>query len=157
MFGNAYVRFFSKVFHSCNCAGIPRTSHSSVKIYSASCFSVSLNRKCSSMLSVENGTVYDQTLILNPYGVCFPKHMIKLIDYDLLFSDQSLNTTAVAIFGQPWLSGSSVIFNLGLNLAIGTNFSLFNGFLVIIVYIRRYICTHRTLVRCLLSLLGKNF
>lgn len=53
-------------------------------------------------LFFENGTVFDQTLILNP--------------------DQSLNNTAVAIFGQPWLSGSTVIFNLGLNLAIGATF-----------------------------------
>ncbi|GJJ06767.1 hypothetical protein Clacol_000963 [Clathrus columnatus] len=36
--------------------------------------------------------------------------------------DQSLNHTALAIFGAPWQSGSSVIFNLGLNLAIGATF-----------------------------------
>ncbi|KZT11109.1 OPT oligopeptide transporter [Laetiporus sulphureus 93-53] len=51
---------------------------------------------------VENGTIYDQTLILN--------------------ADQSLNKTAYAIVGQPWQSGSTVIYNLGLNLSIGATF-----------------------------------
>lgn len=53
-------------------------------------------------LFYENGTVYDQSLILN--------------------EDFSLNKTALAEQGQPWLSGSSVIFNMGTNLAIGATF-----------------------------------
>lgn len=53
-------------------------------------------------LFFENGTVYNQTLILNP--------------------DQSLNHTAVAIYGTPWLSGSTVIYNLGVNMSIGACF-----------------------------------
>lgn len=53
-------------------------------------------------LFFENGTIYDQNLILTP--------------------DLSLNKTAVEILGTPWQSGSTVIFNLGLNLAIGATF-----------------------------------
>lgn len=48
---------------------------------------------------VENGTVYDQTLILTP--------------------EFALNRTAFEIYGQPWQSASTVIFNLGLSLSIG--------------------------------------
>ncbi|KAF8526881.1 OPT oligopeptide transporter [Hysterangium stoloniferum] len=54
-------------------------------------------------LFFENGTIYNQSLILNP--------------------DFSLNRTAFEIVGQPWLSGSSVIFNLGITLAIGATFT----------------------------------
>ncbi|KAH9830857.1 OPT oligopeptide transporter [Rhodofomes roseus] len=50
-------------------------------------------------LFFENGTVYNQNLILN--------------------ADQSLNKTALEIYGQPWQSGSTVIYNLGINLSIG--------------------------------------
>ncbi|KAH9924915.1 OPT oligopeptide transporter [Fomitopsis serialis] len=50
-------------------------------------------------LFFENGTIYNQNLILN--------------------ADQSLNKTALAIYGQPWQSGSTVIYNLGINLSIG--------------------------------------
>ncbi|KZT74165.1 OPT superfamily oligopeptide transporter [Daedalea quercina L-15889] len=60
--------------------------------------------------SVENGTIYDQNLILTP--------------------DQSLNETAYAIYGQPWQSGSTVIYNFGINLSIGAMFvhiSLWHG------------------------------
>ncbi|PCH44089.1 peptide transporter MTD1, partial [Wolfiporia cocos MD-104 SS10] len=53
-------------------------------------------------LFYENGTIYDQTLILN--------------------ADQSLNKTAYAIYGQPWQSGSTVIYNLGINMSIGATF-----------------------------------
>ncbi|KAF8512081.1 OPT oligopeptide transporter [Hysterangium stoloniferum] len=53
-------------------------------------------------LFFENGTIYDQTLILNP--------------------DFSLNRTAFEIVGQPWQSGSTVIFHLGINLSIGATF-----------------------------------
>ncbi|KIJ51977.1 hypothetical protein M422DRAFT_776315 [Sphaerobolus stellatus SS14] len=53
-------------------------------------------------LFFENGTIYDQNLILNP--------------------DFSLNKTAFEIVGQPWQSGSTVIFNLGANLSIGATF-----------------------------------
>ncbi|PCH41996.1 peptide transporter MTD1 [Wolfiporia cocos MD-104 SS10] len=53
-------------------------------------------------LFFENGTVYDQTLILNP--------------------DLSLNRTAYELVGQPWQSGSTVIYNLGVNLSIGATF-----------------------------------
>jgi hypothetical protein len=49
---------------------------------------------------VENGTIYDQTAILNP-------------------TDYSLNKTAYAEFGQPWQSGSQVIYYLGLSMSIG--------------------------------------
>ncbi|KAH9842362.1 OPT oligopeptide transporter [Rhodofomes roseus] len=50
----------------------------------------------------ENGTIYDQNLILT--------------------ADQSLNKTAYAIYGQPWQSGSTVIYNFGVNLSIGAMF-----------------------------------
>ncbi|KZT64582.1 peptide transporter MTD1 [Daedalea quercina L-15889] len=53
-------------------------------------------------LFYENGTIYDQTLILNP--------------------DYSLNKTAFEIYGQPWQSGSTVIYNLGINMSIGATF-----------------------------------
>jgi len=53
-------------------------------------------------LFFENGTIYDQNLILNP--------------------DQSLNKTAYEIYGQPWQSGSTVIYNLGINMSIGACF-----------------------------------
>ncbi|GJJ13987.1 hypothetical protein Clacol_008244 [Clathrus columnatus] len=53
-------------------------------------------------LFFENGTIYDQNAILNP--------------------DFSLNRTAYEIAGQPWQSGSTVIYNLGLNLSIGATF-----------------------------------
>ncbi|EPT00110.1 OPT oligopeptide transporter [Fomitopsis schrenkii] len=53
-------------------------------------------------LIVENGTIYDQNLILT--------------------ADQSLNKTAYEIYGQPWQSGSTVIYNFGLNLSIGAMF-----------------------------------
>jgi hypothetical protein len=46
-----------------------------------------------------NGSVYDQTLILNP--------------------DFSLNKTAVEVYGHPWQSASSVIYYLGISLSIG--------------------------------------
>ncbi|CCM02024.1 uncharacterized protein FIBRA_04100 [Fibroporia radiculosa] len=36
--------------------------------------------------------------------------------------DYSLNKTAYAIYGQPWQSGSTVIYNLGLNMSIGACF-----------------------------------
>ncbi|KZS99888.1 OPT oligopeptide transporter [Laetiporus sulphureus 93-53] len=49
-----------------------------------------------------NGTVYDQDLILT--------------------SDYSLNRTAYEIYGQPWQSGSQVIYNLGINMSIGASF-----------------------------------
>ncbi|KAL6306111.1 OPT oligopeptide transporter [Sparassis latifolia] len=55
-----------------------------------------------SQVCVENGTIYDQNLILN--------------------ADYSLNKTAYAIVGQPWQSGSTVIYNLGINLSIGATF-----------------------------------
>jgi len=54
-------------------------------------------------LFFENGSVYDQTVVLNP--------------------DQSLNKTAFEIYGQPWLTGSSVIYNLGINMSIGACFA----------------------------------
>ncbi|KZT67204.1 peptide transporter MTD1 [Daedalea quercina L-15889] len=50
-------------------------------------------------LFFENGTIYNQNLILN--------------------ADLSLNKTALEIYGQPWQSGSTVIYNLGINLSIG--------------------------------------
>ncbi|PCH38587.1 peptide transporter MTD1 [Wolfiporia cocos MD-104 SS10] len=50
----------------------------------------------------QNGTIYDQTLILT--------------------ADQSLNKTAYELVGQPWQSGSTVIYNLGVNLSIGATF-----------------------------------
>jgi hypothetical protein len=50
-------------------------------------------------LFFENGTVYDQNLILNP--------------------DFSLNHTAVEIYGQPWQATSNVLYNMGINLSIG--------------------------------------
>lgn len=53
-------------------------------------------------LFYENGTIYDQNLILNP--------------------DLSLNKTAYEIQGQPWQSGSTIIYNLGVNLSIGATF-----------------------------------
>lgn len=53
-------------------------------------------------LFFENGTIYDQNLILNP--------------------DFSLNKTAYDIVGQPWQSGSTVIYNLGVNLSVGATF-----------------------------------
>jgi len=53
-------------------------------------------------LFFENGTIYDQNLILNP--------------------DLSLNRTAYEIYGQPWQSGSTIIYNLGVNLSIGATF-----------------------------------
>lgn len=53
-------------------------------------------------LFFQNGTIYDQNLILT--------------------SDQSLNKTAYAEVGQPWQSGSTVIYNLGVNLSIGATF-----------------------------------
>lgn len=53
-------------------------------------------------LFYENGSIYDQTLILNP--------------------DYSLNKTAYEIYGQPWQSGSTVIYNLGINMSIGATF-----------------------------------
>ncbi|KAF9816001.1 hypothetical protein IEO21_04251 [Rhodonia placenta] len=46
-----------------------------------------------------DGSIYNQSLILNP--------------------DQSLNKTAYEIYGQPWQSGSTVIYNLGINMSIG--------------------------------------
>lgn len=53
-------------------------------------------------LFYENGTIYDQTLILN--------------------ADYSLNKTAYEIYGQPWQSGSTIIFNIGVNMSIGATF-----------------------------------
>ncbi|KIJ55709.1 hypothetical protein M422DRAFT_220506 [Sphaerobolus stellatus SS14] len=53
-------------------------------------------------LFYENGTIYDQNLILN--------------------SDFSLNRTAFEFYGQPWQSGSSIIYNIGVSLAIGATF-----------------------------------
>ncbi|KAF8587930.1 OPT oligopeptide transporter [Ramaria rubella] len=53
-------------------------------------------------LFFENGTIYDQNLILNP--------------------DFSLNRTALDIVGTPWQSGSTVIYNLGISLSIGATF-----------------------------------
>ncbi|KAI0730217.1 OPT oligopeptide transporter [Fomitopsis betulina] len=50
-------------------------------------------------LFFENGSIYNQNLILNP--------------------DLSLNKTALEIYGAPWQSGSTVIYNLGINLSIG--------------------------------------
>lgn len=61
-------------------------------------------------LFFENGTIYNQNLILNP--------------------DFSLNKTALEELGQPWLSGSTVIFNIGVNLSIGatlTHIGLWHG------------------------------
>lgn len=46
-----------------------------------------------------NGSIYDQTLILNP--------------------DFSLNRTALAEQGPPWLAASTVLFNIGTNMAVG--------------------------------------
>jgi hypothetical protein len=48
----------------------------------------------------ENGTIYDQTLILDPVNF-------------------SLNKTAYEQYGQPWQSGSSVIYYLGISMSIG--------------------------------------
>ncbi|CCM04119.1 uncharacterized protein FIBRA_06280 [Fibroporia radiculosa] len=50
----------------------------------------------------ENGSLYDQNLILNP--------------------DLSLNKTAYEIYGQPYQSGSNIIYYLGMNIAIGATF-----------------------------------
>ncbi|TFY64780.1 hypothetical protein EVJ58_g2402 [Rhodofomes roseus] len=50
----------------------------------------------------EDGSIYNQSLILNP--------------------DFSLNKTAFEIHGQPWQSGSTVIYNLGINMSIGATF-----------------------------------
>ncbi|PCH42585.1 OPT oligopeptide transporter [Wolfiporia cocos MD-104 SS10] len=47
----------------------------------------------------ENGTIYNQNLILN--------------------ADGSLNRTALDTFGQPWISSSQVIYYFGINLSIG--------------------------------------
>ncbi|KAI0925229.1 hypothetical protein AcW2_005905 [Taiwanofungus camphoratus] len=52
-------------------------------------------------LFFENGTIYDQSLILTP--------------------DNGLNKTAYELVGQPWQSGST-IYNIGLNLSIGATF-----------------------------------
>lgn len=56
----------------------------------------------SQALFYENGTVYDQTLILN--------------------SDYSLNETALEEQGLPWYATSNAIYYLGSNLAIGATF-----------------------------------
>ncbi|CCM06550.1 uncharacterized protein FIBRA_08825 [Fibroporia radiculosa] len=50
----------------------------------------------------EDGTLYNQSLILNP--------------------DLSLNRTAFEIYGQPYQSGSNVIYYLGINISIGATF-----------------------------------
>ncbi|KAI0736648.1 OPT oligopeptide transporter [Fomitopsis betulina] len=60
------------------------------------------NLFCECPCLIENGTIYDQNLILT--------------------ADQSLNKTAYEIYGQPWQSGSTVIYNFGLNLSIGAMF-----------------------------------
>ncbi|PCH43920.1 peptide transporter MTD1 [Wolfiporia cocos MD-104 SS10] len=61
-------------------------------------------------LCFENGSIYDQNLILTP--------------------EMRLNQTALEIYGHPWLSGSAVIYNLGVNMSIGAtivHISLWHG------------------------------
>ncbi|KAF8522689.1 OPT oligopeptide transporter protein-domain-containing protein, partial [Hysterangium stoloniferum] len=74
---------------------------------------------------IENGTIYDQTLILNP--------------------DFSLNRTAFEIVGQPWQSGSIVIRHLGINLSIGEYH----------ITVRRFLCVTSIFLRIYIQPPGK--
>ncbi|KAH9941492.1 OPT oligopeptide transporter [Amylocystis lapponica] len=64
---------------------------------------ISQNLFCKQFIPrLENGTIYDQSLILDEHF--------------------ALNKTAYAIVGQPWLSSSNVILTLGVNMSIGATF-----------------------------------
>lgn len=58
---------------------------------------------------VENGSIYNQNLILNPYVTTPIVAYESIAHMNAAFSDLSLNKTALEIYGAPWQSGSTVV------------------------------------------------